>query len=42
MYKDKELLIESYQRKITCANTDDVVVHWTLNLRDGGDGNVKR
>lgn len=36
-----ELIIESYQRKATHANMDDSVMHWTLNLRDCGQGNIK-
>lgn len=39
---DKEYIIESYQRKQTHANIDDGIYHWTLNLRDGGQGNIKR
>lgn len=39
---DREYIIESYQRKATHANMDDGVTHWTLNLRDGGQGNIKR
>lgn len=38
----EELIIESYQRISTHANVDDGVTYWTLNLRDGGHGNVKR
>jgi hypothetical protein len=37
-----EYVIGSYQRKSTHANIDDGVMHWTLNLRDGGQGNIKR
>ena len=39
---DREYVIESYQRRPTHANGDDGVWHWTLNLRDGGEGNIKR
>ena len=39
---DREYVIGSYQRKVTHANIDDSVTHWTLNLRDGGQGNLKR
>ena len=39
---DREYIIESYQRKGTHANTDDSVMHWTLNLREAGEGNIKR
>lgn len=42
MYGDEELIIEGYQRKPTHANIDDYVMHWTLNLRDGGKGNIKQ
>lgn len=41
-HEDEELIIESYQRKATHANIDDDVWHWTINLRDGGCGNIKR
>lgn len=41
-YGNKELIIENYKRKATHANIDDYVTHWTLNLRDGGNGNIKR
>lgn len=37
-----ELVIESYKRVATHANIDDSVMHLTLNLRDGGQGNIKR
>lgn len=38
----KEYVIEDIQRIPTHANIDDTVMHWTLNLRDGGKGNIKR
>ena len=41
-YGDEELVIENFGRVATHANIDDSVMHWTLNLRDGGDGNIKR
>ena len=34
--------ISSIQRISTYANIDDSVTHWTLNLRDGGNSNLKR
>lgn len=37
-----EYIISSTQRVPTHANIDDTVMHWTLNLRDGGKGNLKR
>ena len=39
---DKEYIIESIRRITTHANIDDSVTNWTLNLRDGGQGNIKR
>lgn len=39
---DKEYVIESYRRVSTHANSDDGIMHWTLNLRDCGNGNIKR
>ena len=41
-YGNKELVIEDFCRIATHANIDDSVMHWTLNLRDGGNGNIKR
>ncbi len=37
----EEYVIESIQMIPTHANIDDTVMHWTLNLREGGK-NVKR
>ena len=39
---EEEYVIETYKRKNTHANIDDSVTHWTLILRDGGRGNIKR
>lgn len=41
-YGGEELIIENFSRIATHANIDDSVTHWTLNLRDGGSGNIKR
>lgn len=41
-YGDEELVIENFGRVATHANIDDSVTYWTLNLRDGGNGNIKR
>ena len=41
-YGNEELVIEDFKRINTHANIDDTVTHWTLNLRDGGNGNIKR
>ena len=41
-YGGEELIIEDFSRIATHANIDDSVTHWTLNLRDGGSGNIKR
>ena len=41
-YGNEELVIENFNRVATHANIDDSVMHWTLNLRDGGSGNIKR
>lgn len=40
-YGDEEFMVENYQRKKTYANIDDSMIHWTLNLRNGGRGNIK-
>lgn len=39
---NEEYVISNIQRVYTHANIDDSVTHWTLNLRDGGNGNLKR
>lgn len=39
---EEEYVISNIQRISTHANIDDSVMHWTLNLRDGGKGNLKR
>ena len=41
-FEGREYIIEDYRRTATHANIDDGVMHWTLNLRDGGQGNIKR
>lgn len=35
-------MINGIQRKATHANIDDTVTYWTLNLQNGGEGNIKR
>ena len=40
-YGNEELVIENFNRVATHANIDDSVMHLTLNLRDGGSGNIK-
>ena len=42
MLDEEEYIISNIQRVATHANIDDSVTHWTLNLRDGGKGNIKR
>lgn len=42
MNGEEEYMINSIQRIPTHANIDDTVMHWILNLQDGGDGNIKR
>lgn len=39
---EEEYIISSTQRVATHANIDDSVTHWTLNLRDSGNGNLMR
>lgn len=39
---EEEYVISDTKRVATHANIDDSVTHWTLNLRDGGKGNLKR
>lgn len=42
MLEEDEYVISNIQRIATHANIDDSVTHWTLKLRDGGKGNLKR
>ena len=42
MLGDEEYIISNTQRVVTHANFNDSVTHWALNLRDGGNGNLKR
>lgn len=42
MLGEEEYIISNIQRIATHANIDDSVIHWTINLRDGGQGNLKR
>ena len=42
VHKGDEYIIENLKRTITHANNDDSVIHWAVNLRDGGKGNIKR
>lgn len=39
---EEEYVIENIHRIHTHANVDDTICHWTLNVRDGGQGNIKR
>lgn len=39
---EEEYVISNIQRVSTHANIDDSVTYLTLNLRDGGKGNIKR
>lgn len=39
---EREYVINDTKRIATHANIDDKITHWTLNLRDGGNGNIKR
>ncbi len=41
-FGEDEFVINNIKKIITHANIDDSVMHWTLNLRDGGNGNIKR
>ena len=41
-HEGEEYIIENLKRATTYANNDDSVIHWTLNLRNGGKGNIKR
>ena len=42
MYEDREYVINDICRVKTHANIDDSVMHWTIKLRDGGNGNILR
>ena len=39
---NKEFVIENIKRVPTQANNDDIVMHLILNLRECGNGNIKR
>lgn len=39
---DEEYIIDNIQKVATHGNIDDKVMYWTLNLRNGGNGNIKR
>lgn len=39
---EKELIIDNVKRVSNYANSDDSTTYWTLNVRDGGGGNIKR
>ena len=38
----KEYVIDNTQKAWTHANIDDSTTYWTLNLRDAGQGYIKR
>ena len=42
MLENREYVIESYKRVPTHANIDDSILHWSIELRDGGQCNIKR
>ena len=42
MNGEEEYVVSGYKKIATHANIDDSVTHWTLILRDGGKGNIKR
>lgn len=42
MLVDEEYIINNIQRVPIHANIDDSIMHWILNLRDCGNGNLKR
>lgn len=35
---DKEYAIESIRRKLTCANIDDSIIYWNINIKDYNKG----
>ena len=41
-YMDGEYIIGDIKRVSTHSNIDDTTMHCTLNLRDVGNGNLKR
>ena len=42
MLGEKEYVITDYRRAKGHVNVDDSYPYWILNLRDGGQGNIKR
>lgn len=41
-FGEVEYVIDGLQRKKTHANIDDSIMHWSLELRECGNGNIKR
>lgn len=39
---EREYVIDSIKRESTHKNLDDSCMYWSLNLRDGGNGYIKR
>lgn len=39
---EEEYVIDNIKRVKSHVNLDDSFTHFTLNLRDGGKGNIKR
>lgn len=39
---DEEYVVDNIRKINNHANVDDSETHWTLNLRDGGKGNIRR
>ena len=39
---EDEYIVDYIKRNSTVANQDDYVIHWTLDLRKCGRGNIKR
>ena len=41
-FREVEYVVTGLKRKKTHANIDDSIMHWSLELRECGNGNVKR
>ena len=41
-YLKSPMIIDNVKRVSNYANSDDSSTYWTLNVRDGGGGNIKR
>ena len=41
-FGEKEGIVESFGRASTEVNWDDISLYWTLNIKECGNGNLRR